>query len=135
MEDNWEDNWENDWENEKIPDLLTSLKNKERELKLLEERKLVEDSDMALSEELFNGEKETNNEYKKVESITTVKLIKKEKSKDLQEKKRNELQEKQKQQAQKEKQRKQQEKKLRELYGEAELDEYDEKYGYIEEQY
>ena len=124
METDWEDDWENT-----IPDLLVSIQNKERELKLLEERKLMEDADLALAEELFHGEQEE----KKEEAFVPVKLVKKEKPKDLQilqEQKRKELQEKQKQQSQKQK-----EKKQKELFGEAEFDEYDDMYGHIEDQY
>jgi hypothetical protein len=135
METDWEDNWENN----EIPDLLlASIQNKERELKLLEERKLMEDADLALAEELFNGEKEKINESKKQESFVPVKLIKKEKPKDLQilqEQKRKELQEKQKQQSQKQKEKKKQQQKQKELFGEAEFDEYDDMYGHIEDQY
>jgi hypothetical protein len=130
METELEDNWENN----EIPDLLVSIQNKERELKLLEERKLMEDADLALAEELFHGEQEE----KKEEAFVPVKLVKKEKPKDLQilqEQKRKELQEKQKQQSQKQKEKKQKEKKHKELFGEAEFDEYDEMYGNIEDQY
>jgi hypothetical protein len=129
METDWEDDWENT-----IPDLLVSIQNKERELKLLEERKLMEDADLALAEELFHGEKEE----KKEEAFVPVKFVKKEKPKDLQilqEQKRKELQEKQKQQSQKQKEKKQKEKKQKELFGEAEFDEYDDMYGHIEDQY
>ena len=129
-----ETDWEDDWESTEIPDLLVSIQNKERELKLLEERKLMEDADLALAEELFNDEQE----QKKVESFVPVKLIKKEKQKYLQilqEQKRKELQEKQKQQSQKQKEKKLQKKKQEELFGEAEFDEYDEMYGHIEDQY
>lgn len=129
-----ETDWEDDWENTEIPDLLVSIQNKERELKLLEERKLMEDADLALAEELFHGEQA----QKKVESFVPVKLDKKEKPKSLQmlqEQKRKELQEKQKQQSQKQKEKKQQQKKHKELFGEAEFDEYEEMYGHIEDQY
>jgi hypothetical protein len=133
-----ETDWEDDWENTEIPDLLVSIQNKERELKLLEERKLMEDADLALAEELFHGELEKINESKKQESFVPVKLDKKEKPKNLQilqEQKRKELQEKQKQQSQKQKEKKQKEKKHKELFGEAEFDEYDDMYGHIEDQY
>jgi hypothetical protein len=133
METDWEDNWENN----EIPDLLVSIQNKERELKLLEERKLMEDADLALAEELFNDEQEKINESKKQELFVPVKPVK-EKPKglqNLQEHKRQELREKQKQQSQKQKEKKQKEKKHKELFGEAEFDEYDEMYGHIEDQY
>lgn len=135
-----ETDWEDDWENNDIPDLLVTIQNKERELKLLEERKLMEDADLALAEELFNGELEKVDESKKQELFVPVKPVKpvKEKPKGLQilqEQKKKELQEKQKQQSQKQKEKKQKEKKHRELFGEAEFDEYEEMYGHIEDQY
>ena len=129
-----ETDWEDDWENTDIPDLLVSIQNKERELKLLVERKLMEDADLDLTEELFRGEQS----QKKVESFAPIKLDKKEKPKSLQmlqEQKRKELQEKQKQESQKQKERKQLQKKHKELVGEAEFDEYDERYGHLEDQY
>jgi hypothetical protein len=134
-----ETDWEDDWENAVIPDLLVSIQNKERELKILEERKLMEDADLVLAEKLFNGEQENiNDESKPIELFVPVKFVKKEKPKDLQilqERKRKELQEKQKQQSQKQKEKKQQQQKYKELYGEAEFDEYDEIYGHIEDKY
>jgi hypothetical protein len=133
-----ETDWEDDWENTEIPDLLVSIQNKERELKLLEERKIMEDADLALAEELFHGEQEKINESKKEESFVPVKFVKKEKPKELkilQEQKRKELQEKQRQESQKQKQKKIQKKKQEELFGEAEFDEYDDMYGHIEDKY
>jgi len=44
---------DDDWENISITDLLD---NKERERNLLEQRKLVEDADIKLSEELFSDD-------------------------------------------------------------------------------
>ena len=133
--------WEDDWENTVIPDLLVSIQNKERELKLLEERKLVEEADLALSEELFN-DKQTLTGIKQIAepkvSVLGPKVIKKEKPKELialQETRRRELEEKQKAESQRKKQQKEQQKKHKELYGEAEYDEYDEMYGHIEDQY
>lgn len=144
MTTNCVDDWEDDWENTEIPDLIVNLqdtiKNKERELKLLEERKRMEEADLALSEELFDEEKRnkrTNDNLALAEPIKFVKA-KKEKPKQLQieqEKRRQELQEKQKQQSQKQKEKKKQDKRLKDIYGEAELDEYDEMYGDIEDKY
>ena len=84
-----ETDWEDDWENIEIPDLCSevSIKNKERELKLLEERKLMEESDLDLAKELFNGEQEKINETKKVETFVPVKFVKKERPKELQDRK------------------------------------------------
>ena len=48
---------EDDWENIEIPEITAnvqlSIKSKERELKLLEERKQMEKDDIALVEDLF----------------------------------------------------------------------------------
>lgn len=144
MATNCVDDWEDDWENTEIPDLIVNLqetiKNKEREARLLEERKKMEDADLILSEELFDEEKRikrTNDNLALAEPIKFVKA-KKEKPKQLQieqEKRRQELQEKQKQQSQKQKEKKKQDKRLKDIYGEAELDEYDEMYGDIEDKY
>lgn len=128
--------YDDDWENAEIPDLLISIKNKEREIKLLEERKLMEEAELVLAEELFSDKKIN-------ESLNSVELIKfneclKPRSKELkilQEKRRQQLEEKQKQQSIKQKAKKQQQKRQYELYGEANIDEYDEMYGYIEEKY
>jgi hypothetical protein len=49
------DDWE-DWELDAIP--ILNLQNNERMNKLLEERRLVEESDAALSKELFEEEEE-----------------------------------------------------------------------------
>jgi predicted nucleic acid-binding protein len=62
MTTNCVDDWEDDWENTDIPDLIVTsleetIKNRERELKILEERKRMEEADLALSEELFDEEK------------------------------------------------------------------------------
>lgn len=144
MATNCVDDWEDDWENTEIPDLIVNLqetiKNKEREARLLEERKKMEDADLILSEELFDEEKRnkrTNDNLALAEQIKFVKA-KKDKPKQLQieqEKRRQELQEKQKQQSQKQKEKKKQDKRLKDIYGEAELDEYDEMYGDIEDKY
>jgi hypothetical protein len=140
----WEDDWEDDWENTEIPDLIVNLqetiKNRERQLKLLEEQKMMEEAELVLSEELFDEEKRnkrTNANLALAEPIKFVKT-KKEKPKQLQieqEKRRQELQEKQKQQSQKQKEKKKQDKRLKDIYGDAELDEYDEMYGDIEDRY
>ena len=47
-------NWIDDLETTEIQYLLVSVKNKEKELKLIEERKMIEDADIALVEDLFN---------------------------------------------------------------------------------
>lgn len=136
MTSNCVDDWEDDWENTEIPDLIINLqdtnKNRERELKLLEERKLMEEADLALVEDLFDKNKTKN------VIVKDLKPVKKEKPKYLQkehEKKKEEQREKQKQESQKQKEKKKHDKKLKEIYGEAEIDEYDEMYGDIEDKY
>ena len=85
MED-WE---EEDWENIEIPDLLISNENKERERRLIEQRKLVEDADAELSESLFSNEPK---EIKEKKFLYNIKLIeKKEKPNDLLQKRQKEL--------------------------------------------
>lgn len=129
------ENWEDDWENTDLLDLQISLKNRERELQLIEERKKMEEADLALAEELFvEQEKKYNNDLALVEPIKFVK----EKPKQLQieqEKRRQELREKQKQQTQLQRDKKKQAKYIRETFGEAELDEYDEMFGDLEDKY
>ena len=60
------DNLEEDWENIEIPDLIINfqetVKNKEREKRLLEERKMMEEADLALTNELFDEIKEQIND-------------------------------------------------------------------------
>lgn len=136
MTESWEDE---DWETTEIPDLITnlqvSMKNKERELKLLEERKLMEEADLALAEELFSGKQ--NGDLALVQPVKLYKPeVKKEKQKSKEAiQRQKEITEIQKAQTQKNKEKKQQAKRHKELYGEAEVDEYEEMYGYIEDQY
>jgi len=136
MSVNCVDDWDDDWENTDIPDLIINLqdtiKNRERELKLLEERKKMEEADLALAEQLFD--KPQN----KPILFDSNKSIKKEKPKELkmiQEKKKTELREKQKQQSQKQKAKQELNKRLKDIFGEAEEDEYNEQYGKIEDKY
>ena len=49
MNTDWEDDWSYDYENIEIPDLIT-----ERQTKLLEERKLMEDAELVLTKDLFS---------------------------------------------------------------------------------
>lgn len=135
MTNNCDESWEDDWENIEVPDLQVSFENKQRELKLLEERRLMEEADLALAEELFVEQtKKCNDDLALLEPIKFFK----EKPKQLQieqEKRRQELRERQKQQAHQEREKKKEQKKYKELYGEAELDEYDEMYGDLEDKY
>jgi hypothetical protein len=129
MED-WE---EESWENVVIPDLLVSIENKEREKRLLDERKLVEDADAELTEDLFaNGPKEIK--VQKPHNILKP-IAKKEKPVELIEKRQKELREKQIEEAKKKKEQKARKMRLKETYGEAEDDVYDDMYGDIEDKY
>lgn len=140
-----ETDWEDDWENAEIPDLLLSVINKADQVKFWEERKLMEEDGNALVEELFDNEKANkrrDDNLKEqvliVESIKMIKNVKKEKPEEvklLQEKKQKELQEKQKEQSKHLKAKKQLAKRIRETFGEAELDEYEEMYGNLEDKY
>lgn len=127
--------WEDDWENTEIHDLIVNLedtlKNKERELRLLAERKMMEEADLALTEDLFN-----QNEYKNV-SLEPVKFIKNVKLNHEAKKipHQNKNQEYQKQESQRKKAKKLEQKRMKDLYGEAEVDKYDELYGDIEDKY
>jgi len=84
MATNYIYDWEDNWENTEIPDLIVNLKetikNRERELKLLEERKRMEEADLVLTEELFEEEKRnkiTNANLALTEPIKFVKAKKK----------------------------------------------------------
>jgi len=135
--DYWEHacDWEDDWENTiipdlMIPDLMVSIESREHERKMLEERKKMEEADAALTEAMFSSEKkeQTNSEY------YFKPIIKREKPKDF-EKRKIELMEKQRQLAQKKREEKAQNIRLIEIYGEAEIDKYDEIYGNIANKY
>ena len=125
----------NDWENTEIPDLTINIeeftKNKERELKILEQRKMMEESDLILAEELFceNKNKLTKEPiiYYKPQVINKKTKI----DKILIAKKIQELEEKQRKASKINKEKKQNDKRLAEIYGEAEPDECYEKYGYL----
>lgn len=142
---NLETVWEDDWENSEIPDLLTTIKNKENELKFLEEIRLMEEDGKSLVEELFDEDKRNkriNDNLSLVEPITSCnnpsKVVKKEKPKELivkQEKKKQEQQEKQKERSQNSKAKKQLSTYLKETFGEADIDEYDEMYGDFEDKF
>jgi len=130
MED-WE---EEDWENIKIPDLLISIENRERERRLIEQRKLVEEADAELAESLFSNDPK---EIKVEPPLCDIKPIvtKREKPRDLLEKRQKELREKQINEAKKAREQKDHKKRLNETYGEAEVDLYDDMYGDIAEKY
>ena len=100
-----EDLEEEDWENITIPDLLISNENRERERRLIEQRKLVEDADAELAESLFSNEPKDIKDIKVPKEIKEIKetqilcnigaIEKKEKPKDLLQNRQNELREKQ----------------------------------------
>jgi hypothetical protein len=89
MTDHWED-WE-DWENEKFSVPIFNSSPNAEQLRIIAERKLIEESDAALTKDLFNDEekiyekKEINIQNKK------IKPIKKVSNKELNEKKLKEL--------------------------------------------
>ena len=117
-------NWIDDLETTEIQYLLVSVKNKEKELKLIEERKMIEDADIALVEDLFNKKisikdlgpvKGELKESKECKNIIGKEMQKKTKTKPDRKKK--------------------QDKNLQDIYDETELDEYDELYRDIEDKY
>lgn len=69
---------EDDWESIEIPDLLVSIQNKENQMKLLEERKLMEEAEVILNDELFNSQQFNSQQDKnKTDSqLISVKLKK-----------------------------------------------------------
>ena len=117
---------EDDWENAIIPDLIS-----ERERKLIEDRKKVEEADGILVEELFS-----DFQKKIVYNVDNKQIIlnKKEKPKDL-ENRRETLIKNQKQKSELIRKMKAEKKRILEIYGDAELDEYDEVYGSIQDKY
>jgi hypothetical protein len=131
MGDNWED-WA-DTEFDLIVSAPTVVIQKEEELKRLEERKLVEESDNALSKELFETEvpilkKEIQHELQQIEFRNCS--IKEEHKIKINKQKENE--QKQKEISKKIKESKIKQKRHNELYGELEgeymYDDYDDKF-------
>ena len=122
---------DDDWENVVIPDLIK----REKERRMLEERKMIEDADKILTEELFLGETNVKMENNNT-LIIPIHVQKKEKiigSENRRQKDRRQMMVKnQKEEAEKIRKKKAEKKRTAEIYGDAELDEYYEKYGYIE---
>lgn len=122
MADNWED-----WENEDFVVLVASALNVEQ-LKRIEERKLVEESDNLLTKSLFNNEEDFTqiklNNSKQNSVIKSLQINESKMSKKVSNKQTNE--EKQKEFSQKIKEDKLKRVREKELYGEAEegKDEY-----------
>ena len=121
MSDNWDD-W--DCDNYEVPVLNIE------QSKRIEERKLVEESDNKIANQLFGFEKdekdETNETNEKQNSIAYNNKFKpiRERKNDVSNKKENEL--KQKEISKKIREKKIQQEKQIELYGKADDDEYDE---------
>jgi hypothetical protein len=124
-----------DWDEElNVQDLVETIKNRERELKLLEDRKKMEEDDLVLTESLFNGENDSKIIDDKIlvsepirfitdlndSKIREIKIVKTKKQKELRER---------------EKEKKLRDNRKREIYGEASIDEYDEIYGSIADKY
>ena len=125
------DDWEN-WENEDL--IIQSLTlNKER-LKKLEERKLVEESDNKLTNDLFSNEEDLINEDINYDKKPTAPNENKEKKKKKNVNNYNLNQEKQKNLSKIIKHQKAIKQREKDLFGEAEYDEYD-KYIEYEEQF
>ena len=154
-DDDWskDDDDNDDWETVNIPNLI--INNEQEKIKLAE-RKLVEEADAILAKELFLDKKleeetnklETNkpkepsklesNKQKEPSKLETNKQNKqKESTIDMLERKNRRKKHVEMQRQESEKIKKQKEERLRqkELYGEADVDEYDEKYGGIEDRY
>ena len=86
-----EDLEEDDWENMVIPDLLISIENRERERRLIEQRKLIEDADTELAESLFSNDPKEIKVQPTLCNIKPIPIAKREKPKDLLEKRQKEL--------------------------------------------
>ena len=137
MSDNWED-----WEDVEVDNLIAPLK---EELQRLEERKLVEESDNALSKELFETEDdnkltrvmnpdtnfEKNKKLENENENTKAKTRDKDKEK-IKMNKQKENEQKQKEFSKKNKEQKNKQKRHNELYGEVEgeyiYDDYGDKF-------
>ncbi len=123
------DDWE-EWEDVEIDNFIVTFPISDinsKEEKHLEERKLVEEADNALSKELFGTERDLQNEKMRV--IQDIKVVAPQKIK-LSKQKENE--QKQKEFSKKVKELKMKQKRFNELYGESnnnyKYDEYDDKY-------
>ena len=140
MLDDWDD-WES--ENFVIP-ILNEVKNVEQ-LKKIEERRLVEEGDHALTYDLFqNKQPEIYSQVHKNNNFVEIKIEKKEKIKKISNQKANELKQKEKISNQKAnelkqkelskliKQQKEKKDKEKELYGE---NDYDDEYSKYEDKF
>ena len=125
------DDWE-DWEDVEIDNFIVTFPISDinsKEEKQLEERKLVEEADNALSKELFGTVLNQQNEKRSENKIQEIKVVAPQKIK-LSKQKENE--QKQKEFSKKVKELKMKQKRFNELYGESnnnyKYDEYDDKY-------
>ena len=109
---------EDDWENISITDLLD---NKERERNLLEQRKLVEDADIKLSEELFSDDPNPREIKVILERPIhiSIKNKTKKKNKEFLEKRQEEIRKKQIEASQKKREQNEYQIRAKEIYGEA----------------
>lgn len=125
MSDNWED-----WENEEFSVPFLNVPNQEQ-LKLFEERKLVEESDNALTKQLFSNEEdlayeelrkmeENKMEEKNMGKKVNVKPTEKKKNLPINNNKQKENEKKQKEMSKKIKEEKIIKQKVSETFGEAE---------------
>ena len=112
---------EDDWENLDLSDLLVVNEKRELDLKRIEERKIVEEEDNVLTEELFSVMKSSSNNTFRTNKIH--------------EDRKEKLREKQKQVSKQLREIKERKKRSEELYGEATRDHYYEQYGNISDKY
>lgn len=132
------DDWENDdWETSAIPDLMISIESKEREAKVLKERKMMEEADAVLTEDLFSNEERVDNKERKEKVYKFKSPIKKDKPKELLEQRKQQLKEKQKLESQNLRDQIAKKMRSKEVYGEAEadVDMLEDTYGKIENKY
>jgi hypothetical protein len=129
MSDDWED-WENN-------DYTIPVLNEEQ-LKRLQERKLVEDSDNVITKDLFSNDDDEDLVYEDLKKLEENKVIIVKQIKVEKEKPKNKInnqkinEEKQKELSKKNKEEKANKKKAKEIFGEAE---YDDEYAKYEEQF
>ena len=123
---------DDDWENISITDLLD---NKERERNLLEQRKLVEDADIKLSEELFSVEQEPREIKVILEKPISIKKKTKKKNKEFLEKRQEEIRKKQIEASQKKREQNEYQIRAKEIYGEAINDNDNNHFISIEDKY
>ena len=119
---------DDDWENISITDLLD---NKERERNLLEQRKLVEDADIKLSEELFSVEPDPREIKVILEKPISIKKKTKKKNKEFLEKRQEEIRKKQIEASQKKREQNEYQIRAKEIYGEAIDDNYNDNNHFI----